>query len=603
MILKSMIALALCAMLSSTAADDLTGLWKAQRRFDPDARGPLILSKAQGQWSADFLGRRFAVHSDDTELRFDAGLRAGSFLGYVEKGGNTVNGYWTFPRSSTNGFFFAVPVALKADGHGQLRGIVEPRDDAFRIYLMVQKRADGSLGAFIRNPERNIGGANYPVERLDRDGNAVTLIGKARGETQEKALLRGTYNPDDKVLSLDITDYGGTYDFMRDDDEVSDFYPRGSNPGRYAYQPPPQRDDGWPVGTLDAANISQAGLEKFAQMILDMPMDSTAQPEVEGVLIARHGKLVFEEYFHGEYRDKLHDTRSATKSLTATVVGAAMQAGAPLKLSSPVYQVMNGGTFPPNLEPRKHAMTLEHLMMMRSGYFCDDSNRNAPGNENGMTDQTEEPDFYRFTLKVPMAYAPDETSIYCSASPNLALGMVGRATGESPMRIFDRLLGAPLNIHRYAWLMDPAGHPYGGGSMQLLPRDFMKIGQLMLNGGTWNGKRILSADFVKRASSPLHDLNNIKYGYLWWGIDFPYKDRTVHAFFAGGNGGQGIIVIPELDMVVAIYGGSYATRVGLEIQQGFTPRYILPSVREAGDDRNAPVAWRDFAVTYGLKKP
>ncbi len=61
--------------------------------------------------------------------------------------------------------------------------------------------------------------------------------------------------------------------------------------------------------------------------------------------------------------------------------------------------------------------------------------------------------------------------------------MVGRATGESQMRTFDRLLGAPLDIHRYAWLMDPAGHPYGGGSVQLLPRDFLKIGQLMLNGG------------------------------------------------------------------------------------------------------------------------
>ncbi len=98
-------------------------------------------------------------------------------------------------------------------------------------------------------------------------------------------------------------------------------------------------------------------------------------------------------------------------------------------------------------------------------------------------------------------------------------------------------------------------------------------------------------------------MNGIGYGYLWWGIDFPYKDRTVHAYFAGGNGGQGIIVIPELDMVVAIYGGSYATRVGLEIQQGFTPRYILPAVREPGDDRMAPVAWRDFTVIYGRKKP
>jgi CubicO group peptidase (beta-lactamase class C family) len=84
---------------------------------------------------------------------------------------------------------------------------------------------------------------------------------------------------------------------------------------------------------------------------------------------------------------------------------------------------------------------------------------------------------------------------------------------------------------------------------------------------------------VKRASSPLYDLSQIKYGYLWWGIDFPYQDRTVHAFFASGNGGQGVIVIPALDMVVATYGASYASRAGREIIQGNTQRFILPAAR------------------------
>ena len=161
-------------------------------------------------------------------------------------------------------------------------------------------------------------------------------------------------------------------------------------------------------------------------MVLDMPMDSAAAPELEGVLVARHGKLVLEEYFHGEYRDKLHDTRSATKSLTATVVGAAMQAGVPLKLSSPVYETMGAATD----DPRKKAMTLEHLLMMRSGFYCDDSNPEAPGNENTMLDQEKEPDYYRYTLAVPMADDPDKVSVYCSANPNLALGMVGAATHE-----------------------------------------------------------------------------------------------------------------------------------------------------------------------------
>lgn len=110
---------------------------------------------------------------------------------------------------------------------------------------------------------------------------------------------------------------------------------------------------------------------------------------------------MLEEYFHGEHRDKLHETRSAAKSLTATLVGAVIQAGAPLKLSTPVYQIMNGGTFPANLDPEKRAMTLDHLLMMRSGFFCNDSDPDASGNEETMLDQKDDPDYYHSSLKVP----------------------------------------------------------------------------------------------------------------------------------------------------------------------------------------------------------
>jgi len=120
--------------------------------------------------------------------------------------------------------------------------------------------------------------------------------------------------------------------------------------------------------------------------------------------------------------------------------------------------------------------------------------------------------------------------------------------------------------------------------MQLLPRDFMKFGQLMLNGGTWQGRRILSHDFVARASAPLYHLRGITYGYLWWGIDFPYKKRTVHAFFAGGAGGQAVIVIPALDLVIATYAGNYSSKGTVNTSQNLPPRYILPAVREPGDD-------------------
>jgi CubicO group peptidase (beta-lactamase class C family) len=111
----------------------------------------------------------------------------------------------------------------------------------------------------------------------------------------------------------------------------------------------------------------------------------------------------------------------------------------------------------------------------------------------------------------------------------------------------------------------------------------------MLDGGTWQGRRILSRDFVARASAPLYSLRGLAYGYLWWGIDYPYKDRTVHAFFAGGAGGQNVMVIPELDLVAAAYGGNYSSRGSHIFQQSYVPQYILPAV---GDARSSKASRR-----------
>ncbi len=260
-------------------------------------------------------------------------------------------------------------------------------------------------------------------------------------------------------------------------------------------------------------------------MLIDMPIESVHTPEVHGVLIARHGKLVLEEYFHGEHRDRMHETRSAAKSLTATLIGAAMHARAPLQLSTPVYAAMNGGQPPADLDQQKRAMTLEHLLMMRSGYFCDDTNPDAPGNEDTMLDQSDEPDYYRYTLRLPLDREPGAKGVYCSIDPNLALGVLGRATGESRWPRTIVCSASRCSIGTYGWPINRAGQPYGGGGVWVLPRDFMKLGQVMLDGGTWHGKRILDADFAKRAGAPLHDLRGIQYGYLWWNIEYPYKNR------------------------------------------------------------------------------
>ena len=554
---------------------DLTGLWTAQKRF-PAVRGPVLIQRATGGGlTAEVQGFLVPVREQNGELWFDLpSPDGGGFRGKLESNG-TIRGIWFAAAVGELGP--ASPLVLAPRGRTQWIGQIIPLDEPQTFHLLVTPRPDGSLGAALFNPERDLGSI-IGVKRLVRTANRVELWG-GRGN-RDTVLLTGSFDSAQQVLAIDIPYRGGYYDFRRDTNALSDFYPRGKTPGRYVYRVPPALDDGWPTASLDAVGIDRAAIEHMIQQVIDLPMDSIGIPQTHAILIVRHGKLVLEEYFHGEHRDKVHNTRSASKSVAATIIGAAMYTGAPLTLSSHVYQIMNAGAFPDSLEPRKRAMTLEHLMTMSSGYFCDDNNDSAPGNENGMWDQERQPDFYKFTLPLPLAFAPGDTAIYCSINPNLALGMAGRAAGESPFYLFDRLIATPLGIHHYIWAVDRARNPYGGGGMAFVARDFLKFGQLMLQDGTWRGRRILSHDFVARAESGLVKIGSDQrpYGLLWWPQEYPYQGRTVRGFAALGNGGNVVMVFPELDLVVATNGANYASR-GWRGTVGLIPSAIIPAVR------------------------
>ncbi|HEX6741068.1 MAG TPA: serine hydrolase, partial [Sphingomicrobium sp.] len=393
----------------------------------------------------------------------------------------------------------------------------------------------------------------------------------------------------------------GSYDFARDDG-ASLVYPRPRPGEPYHYSPPPALGDGWPTATLAAEAIDQPAMERLVQSFIDMNMDEADAPEIHALLVARHGRLVLEEYFHGFSRDELHTLRSAGKSISGAVIGAALHAGAPLRLDSRVYRVMNGGSFAAGLEPRKRAMTLENLLTMSSGHYCDDTDPKAPGNEDYIGDQLQPPDVVGYFMSVPMATDPGANSVYCSMQPHLALAMLQEATQESPLRIFDRLVARPLHISNYSWPLDTNGRPYGGGSVELRARDFMKFGQLMLNGGTWGSRRILDASYARAVATPQHHLRNITYSYLWWVEDYPYKGRTVRGYSARGAGGQMTFVVPELDLVVTAMGGNYSNRRGGRYLNNFIATAILPAVREPGDDPTAPVKLLDWASPYGASK-
>jgi CubicO group peptidase (beta-lactamase class C family) len=578
----SLIASAITATVAHAQTEDageLVGLWKAKRRFGPDARGPLLMVRSGNSYTADMMGFTVPVRVENGELWFDLPNREGTFRGKLQTNG-IIRGFWFVAPLGDLGP--ATPVTLMPNGVNRWRGDVTPQDDTQTFYLLVSRQPDGSLAALLRNIERDYG-ALLGIRGMVRAGNRIDLVGRRGAMTRDTVLISGSYDTAQNVITLNFPYRGGSYDFRRDNDEQSDFYPRGTRPARYVYRVPPALDDGWATGSVDEVGIDRAAVERAVQQIVDMSMDSINAPQVHAVLIARKGKLVLEEYFHGEHRNKLHNTRSGSKSVTATIVGATMLAGVPLRLSSPVYQIMNGGAFPPDLEPRKRAMTLEHLMTMSSGYFCDDNNEDAPGNEDRLWDNRDAPDFYAFTLQLSMATSPGEQAVYCSIQPNLALAVVGRAAGESPFHLFDRLVAAPLGISQYIWAIDRARNPFGGGGMGLFARDYMKFGQLMLDSGTWQGHRILSREFVARATFPLYRIGPAQrgYGLLWWPEEKPYGNGTVRSFAALGAGGQIVMVFPELELVVATNGGSYASRGWRYIGGELITNHILPAVRSS----------------------
>jgi CubicO group peptidase (beta-lactamase class C family) len=560
--------LAVRSAAAQQAAPDLTGLWAAKVRFGPDIRGPLLLLRSGDGWRADIAGFSVSARVDAQGVSFELPDGKGQFHGKLN--GRGIAGHWIGQPTYNSGLAYATPVVLAPDGPNRWRGELTPLEDSFTFYLPVTRQADRIYAAWLRNPERNQG-RFIPVTRVELKDDVVALIG--RGEQAETTLAEGSY--EDGVMRLPLR--GASFDFTKaDSDHSSPFYPRGKRGERYRYAAPLQLDDGWPVATVEAVGMSREGIERVVQMLIDLPMDSLSTSQIHSLLIARRGKLVVEEYFHGYHRDMPHDTRSAAKSWMAVLLGAAMQAGVPLRLDTPVYRTMLD-SLPPDLDPRKRAMTFEHLISMTAGYDC--SGESAPGDEDVMQSQTAEPDWYRYTLNVPMVTAPGDTIVYCSIEPNLAGGMLRKIAGEPLPGLFYRLVARPLRMSNYHLLLSPTGEAYGGGGHHFLPRDFLKLAQLMVNDGRWDGRQVISPEWARRSGSALRNLTRSQqYGWLWNSVEYPYKGRKVRAFFAGGNGGQIFMGIPELELVIGFTGGNYADPALFIPQRVFVPEYILPAV-------------------------
>lgn len=302
--------------------------------------------------------------------------------------------------------------------------------------------------------------------------------------------------------------------------------------------------------------------------------DQDEHPDLRGAAVLLDGRLVAERYFNGETPDALHDMRSAGKSVTSLLVGAARERGLIETLSDPVQRY-----WPAARGSAIGDVTLQDVLTMRSGLDANDEKPESPGNEDRL-DAAADP--VAFLLAAPRATAPGSTYLYNSLTAYAAGLVVEEATGRQGQDFAREALFAPLGIDRFHWASDAAGRIKGQGNLSLTLRDMTRIGQMALDGGRYGGRPVLSPDWIAESLRPQVAIGAVDpyadgYGYFWYARALPVGSGTVDVRFASGNGGNKIYVIPSRRMVVCVTSRAYGRGYGQRRSQA-----ILTAVLEAG---------------------
>src|SRR5579859_1603414 len=471
LLLALLLASGLASADAPTAADRLVGLWGSERVFGPAVEGPLTLDGRSEPWQASVAGFQIGVQHDEDRVSFALPGKQGSFSGRLDADGRHIEGFWVQPPGVSLNNAYATPLTLTSGDNDVWQGEVHALADRVSLYLVVSRADDGSLKAFIRNPEFNFGMRR--AYKITLSGEQLTL-----DDTQRKNdRLLGSYDPEQDRLTVTLQGIA-SFDFTRRDrDHATGFYPATPAADHYVYRTPPNEDDGWRTGNLAEAGLDPKPLQALVQQVLDTKTDWYTTPYIQSILVARHGRLALEEYFYGFGRERPHDSRSSAKTLTGTLVGLALDHGAKFRLDTPVYSLFPEYKAFANADPRKQQITVEDLITMNSGYACDDNDDDSPGNEDTMQGQDKQSDWYKYTLDLPMKYQPgNKQALYCTGGINLLGGVIRNTTGMPLTEFFQRYYAGPLDIRDYHMNLSPTGDAYMGGGIYLRPRDMLKLG-------------------------------------------------------------------------------------------------------------------------------
>lgn len=331
--------------------------------------------------------------------------------------------------------------------------------------------------------------------------------------------------------------------------------PRESGPAAEA-SPEPR-----PTRGLDSLRMEAA----FAQ--------AAELPRLRSLLVARHGELLGERYYHGAEPEQRANIKSASKSVLSALVGIAIAEGHLPGVDQPIAPFFPN-QLPDDADAQKRRITLANLLSMQSGleptsfgnYGAWVSSRNWVG----------------YVLARPMVAEPGGRMLYSTGSTHLLSAILTRATGMSTFAYARDKLAEPLGIELRPWTTDPQGIYFGGNEMRMRPREMLRFGELYRNGGVWEGRRVVPEEWIRESWTPRTQspYNGHRYGYGWW-----IRRSNGHpVYFAWGYGGQFVFVVPELELTVVTTSVADSPREGGHLREvhALLDRWIVPAAAGAG---------------------
>ncbi|MFX1565734.1 MAG: serine hydrolase domain-containing protein [Promethearchaeota archaeon] len=316
---------------------------------------------------------------------------------------------------------------------------------------------------------------------------------------------------------------------------------------------------GWQTSTPEAQNMNAAYLEAMDEYINTIDWGFAMVSSI----VIKNGYIVHETYYGSYDGDSRRNIFSCTKSFISTLVGIALKEGYLTSVDEHVMDFFSDRTIA-NMDTRKEAMTIEHLLTMTTGI---DWYEAVYTGDNSFFQMTSSVDWVQYVLDQPMAHTPGEVWYYNSGASHLLSTLVNISTGQFTQDYAEDKLFNPLGITHYDWGKDPDGNAFGGASLRLTPRDMAKLGFLFLNNGTWDDSQIVSEEWVTTATSSLELLeSDTGYGYQWW------TSPLIGAYSARGYLGQFINVFPAMNMVVVFTASTNSMQPNILLEN-----YILPA--------------------------